>query len=88
MEEGKLNIVPASLAPAVPDGADLFISTWALNESSSVAQRYVLERRWFGARHLLLGMHQGEWLEDRAVAGGAASEAIGAFMPGQRYILR
>jgi hypothetical protein len=89
VQEGKLNVMPASLTASVPDDADLFVSTWALNESSSFAQRYVaLDRRWFGATHLLLGMHEPEWLHGRAVADGAASEELGHFMPGQRYVLR
>lgn len=36
--------------------ADLFLSTWALSESTLAAQRLVGEDlRWFGAEHLLLG---------------------------------
>ena len=33
--------------------ADIFISTWALSESSKFSQDYVVEKRWFGAKHLM-----------------------------------
>ena len=83
-----LNIVPIGLAAELAVQADVFISTWALNESADPAQRMVADGGWFGARHLLLGMHDGEWLLERAATGGARTEPVGDFVPGQNYAFR
>jgi hypothetical protein len=53
----KVNLVPSS---AVLDGlvaieADAFLSTWALSESPAAGQRFVTDRSFFGANHVLLG---------------------------------
>lgn len=55
IEEGKVNILPVGLAEGRTPEADLFISTWALSESSPAAQELVVGRDWFGARSLFLG---------------------------------
>lgn len=86
--ESRINLVPVWMAEDLMTRADLFISTWALNESSTQAQRAVVERNWYGAPHLLLGMHHGEELEQVALWQGARSEIIGEHMSGQRYIFR
>ncbi len=52
--EGTVNVVPVGLVDSLELRPDLFISTWALSESSTAAQEYVAARNWFGARHLLL----------------------------------
>lgn len=88
VEQGRVNLVPLGLITTVEDDARLFVSTWALNESSSAAQDHVVRRRWFGARHLLMGMHHGERIEAQAVKEGATSEKLGDFMPAQRYVFR
>lgn len=86
--EGRFNLVPVGLVAAIDGRADLFVSTWALNESPPVAQRRVLDRSWFGADHLLLGMHRGDPLERWATRDGAVPEDVGPFMPAQRYLMR
>lgn len=88
LRPGTINLVPVTLAASLAVAADLFVSTWALNESAPAAQDLVVGRDWFGAAHLLLGMHQGVALADRAVAGGARVVVIGDFMPGQTYVMR
>ena len=85
---GRVNIVPAAFAGELDLWADLFISTWALNESPPEAQRLVLERDFFGADALLLGMHGGDPLAAKLVARGARRVPVGDFMPGQYYFLR
>jgi hypothetical protein len=84
----RINLVPAYLAGDLRFDAQLFISTWALNESPATAQDLVVERAWFGAEHLLLGMHEGVPLADRAIAAGARAVPVGEFLPGQNYIVR
>lgn len=52
---GRINLLPLTFLERRGDlRADLFISAFALNESSDLAQDFVLSRNWFGARHLLV----------------------------------
>lgn len=89
ISEGRINILPVGLVDKMTDfEADLFISTWALNESTPEAQRYVLGHRWFGAERLLLAMHKGDPLEEQVLAWGAREVPVGDFMPPQRYFVR
>ncbi len=85
---GKVNVVPVGLAAQLEVRADLFVSTWALNESTPEAQAYVTRRDWFGAPALLLAMHAGDPLEAAVLSAGASAVPLGAFMPGQRYLVR
>ncbi len=82
-----VNVVPVGLVDEVDVDADLFISNWALNESTAAAQRCVVERGWFGADSLLLAMHAGDPLTQVALAAGAAAVPLGDFMPGQQYLV-
>ncbi|HEX2178434.1 MAG TPA: putative sugar O-methyltransferase [Actinomycetota bacterium] len=89
LAEGKFNVVPLGLIDKLAGfGADLFVSTWALNESTPQAQRHVLGAGWFGARRLLLAMHKGDPLEEHVRAAGARETPVGDFMPPQRYFVR
>jgi hypothetical protein len=85
---GKINIVPIGLACRLDLDVDLFISTWALNESSVDAQRFVLDRNWFSAPSLLLGMHAGDPFAPHALDAGAVAVPLGNFMEGQQYLIR
>lgn len=85
---GRINVVPIGLAADLFVDADLFISTWALNESTAAAQAFVLGRHWFGAEALLLGMHHGDPFEPAVLAAGATATPLGAWMPGQHYFVR
>lgn len=88
---GKINLVPlGSLKPGQLK-ADLFLSTWALSESSKYSQDYVAGEKWFGAKHLLLAFQSGdsrlphaELVGERAKDSGAAVEPIELF-PGSSY---
>lgn len=91
---GKINLLPVSLLEEHRLEADLFLSTWALSESSRHAQEYVCEREWFGARRLLLGyqkddIHRDEFVDPVVLERGAA--AVGGclkpfpFGDGQHY---
>ena len=51
----KINLLPVSLLTKIFFKCDLFISNWALSESSVISQKLVDRRKWFGAKHLLLG---------------------------------
>jgi hypothetical protein len=84
----RINVVPLGLAATLEVAADLFVSTWALNESTRAAQDLVVGRGWFGARSLLLAMHLGDPLAPVAVAHGADPVPLGPFAPGQHYFVR
>jgi len=85
---GRLNVVPLGLVRDLEVTADLFVSTWALNESTPAAQEHVLGRAFFGAEDLLLAMNDSDPLVPAVLAAGARAEALGDFMPGQHYYLR
>lgn len=78
--------------PATLNG-ELFISTWALSESTSAAYEWVVAHDWFGASNLLLAYneHWKPWpeneLETSLSAQGwhVAREAI-PFLPGSFYL--
>jgi hypothetical protein len=89
-----MTLIPVGLASAVDLRADLMLSTWALSESAHAAQDLVVEREWFGARHLLLAHQRSSddfpsagRLGDLAVAAGARSEAV-QVLPGSTYAFR
>lgn len=88
VEDGLVNVVPIGLVSELTVAADLFISTWALNESEPAAHDEVIGRDWFGAPALLLAMHAGDPLEPRVLAAGAEPLHVGPFMPAQRYLVR
>jgi hypothetical protein len=85
---GRVNVVPVGLAARLDVRADLFVSTWALNESARPAQQFVLDRDWFGAHGLLIGMHHGDPLAKDVLDAGATAAPIGPWMPGQHYFVR
>ena len=87
---GQVNVVPVGLVPHLDLRVDLFVSTWALNESSQAAQRYVLGRDLFGAEHVLMAMHDTDPLVDRLADHhlDVASVPVGGFLPHQRYYVR
>lgn len=84
---GRINLVPIGLVADTTVTADLFISNWALNESTSAAQSDVIGREWFGARSLLLAMHAGDPLTEVVLGRGARAVPLGGFMPGQQYLV-
>jgi hypothetical protein len=52
--EGKVNIVSLGFIEKINTTPDLFVSTWALSESSTYSQDYVLSKDFWSARHLLI----------------------------------
>lgn len=91
IKDNKINIISISFLDDFKIKADLFISTWALSESSKYSQDFVLKSNWFGAKHLLLAYQDnpaglfnpsriGKLAKDR----GAAIEDI-EFLSGNHY---
>ena len=54
IQKGKINILPVCFLEYHELKADLFISTWALSESSKHSQDYVINNKWFNSKHILL----------------------------------
>ena len=93
IEKGKINLVPLCFLEHMRFCCDLFISTWALSESSEVAQDYVVSQNWFDARHLLLAfqVHNYQFpsagrLGSLALSRGASIVEIPSF-PGNYYAM-
>lgn len=91
---GKVNLLSVGLIDWLQLRADLFVSTWALSESSVFAQDDVVRRNWFGAPRLLLAYQIGSRdfptggrLGELAQSSGAALEEI-SFIQGSRYAFR
>lgn len=89
--KNKINILPVQFIDKVKFKADLFISTWALSESSKYSQDLVVKHKWFGAKHLLLayqdnpdGLFSPKRVGKLAADRGALIEDI-EFLPGNHY---
>ena len=92
--DGKINILPLSFLEKFKLNCDLFISTWAISESSIFAQDYVVNQGWFNSPHLLLAYQNNS--EKFPTAGRIENltdkknifiEDI-SFLPGNKYIFR
>jgi hypothetical protein len=90
----KVNLVPVCFVENLKVQADLFISTWALSESSKYSQDYVVSRRWFDANHLLLAYSSSnDAFPDASRLGEIAAQAGAAraeieFLSGNYYAFR
>jgi len=95
VHSGKINLIPICFLDYQEISADLFVSTWALSESSKFSQDYVAVREWFKSKHLLIAYHKSSanYLPDSdrvgtlARASGALIEEID-FLPGNYYAFR
>lgn len=56
--KGKINILPISLLKGKKIRTEIFISNWALSESTKKAQDYVLSKEWFGAKYIFMGFQE------------------------------
>lgn len=89
--KGKINLIPLALLDKTTLEADLFVSTWGLSESSEAAQDYVINKKWFGASHFLLGFQKSTKALPTASRLGQLSKKDGAtiheieFIPGNYY---
>lgn len=91
IKANKINILSLGLLDNYQIKTDLFISTWALSESSKFSQDYVLSKNWFKAKHLLLayqenpvGLYNPARIGKLAKKKGAIIEDI-EFLPGNHY---
>lgn len=94
IKKGKINLVPLCLLEGLDIRCDLFISTWALSESSAAAQDYVAGRNWFDTKHLLLAFQAANKQFPTATRVGDQSQRAGAKImdvpsfPGNFYAIR
>lgn len=56
--KSKINILPLGLLKYYKLKADLFLSTWALSESTKLCQLLVKKQKFFSANHLLMSFHE------------------------------
>lgn len=96
IEKHKINLLPLGLMDCYDFSADLFVSTWALSESSRHAQDYVRGKKWFEAKHLLLAYQDPEFCQRLPDTGRIGQLAFydGAtvfpidFVPGNYYAFK
>jgi hypothetical protein len=91
---GKVNLIPLSFLEDFKIKGDLFISSWALSESTRYSQDYVMRHNWFDARHILLAYQDANVSLPDSCRIGKLAEVSGAiiedidFLPGQHYAFR
>ena len=94
IESGKLNLLPVCFLSNHLVSGDLFISTWALSESSAFSQDLVRGQNWFGCKHLLLAYQENSPATPEAERVGKAAADAGAsieeisFLPKNYYAFR
>lgn len=90
----KINLVPICFVDTHKISGDLFISTWALSESSRYSQDYVVAHKWFDSKHILLAYQDSNKKLPDADRVGKLAAGIGAviedieFLPGNHYAFR
>jgi len=92
-EEVPVILVPLPSIDRVGGPFDLFVSTWALSESTPQAYAYIKGKHWFGADKILLAFHQ-EWIPWDNGEPGKSLESSGRrvnvepilFLPGSCYL--
>lgn len=94
IQEGKINLVPLALLDSVSIKGDLFVSTWGLSESAKEAQDYVVKKKWFKAKHLLIGFQDSTKELYNASRLGQIAKKDGAkiidieFIPNNHYAIK
>jgi hypothetical protein len=79
---GVFTIVPPGLAQTLDVDADLFVSLWAMSESTRTGQDAIVRARWFGAPALLTAFqHRGAGVPDSARVGRLIEDAGGHLYP-------
>lgn len=94
LHERKVNLLPICFLNGQLSEVDLFISTWALSESSRYAQEFVAEREWFHSEHVLIAFQQAnrsfpdsELARTPLKSAGTVIEPI-EFSPGNYYAFK
>src|ERR1035437_403862 len=89
---GRINLVPLNFVDNLDIRADLFLSTWALSESSLFSIKYVIKKNLYSARHVLIGyqdkslvLPESEEVKEIADSFGCKTENI-PFLPKNHYI--
>ena len=75
--KNKINLIPVSLLEKIDLKCDLFITNWALSESSRISQNLVRDQKWFGAKHLLVGYQSNCQAFEQAEGVGKMVEVAG-----------
>lgn len=87
----KINLLPLCFLDCHAISSELFISTWALSESSRYSQDYVVDHEWFNAKHILVAYQDSSKTLPDADRVGKLAKNIGAttehieFLPANQY---
>lgn len=82
IRKNKINIVSLPFLGVIKNKPNLFISTWALSESSKFSQDFVINKGWLKAPHLLIGYRESdERLPDSDRVGRIAEENGAKIIP-------
>ncbi len=88
---GKINLLPTCFIDRHKINSDLFISTWALSESSKYSQDIAIKDNFFNAEHFLIAWHDNNsfFPDSERILGpiirlGAVTEDI-EFLPKNHY---
>jgi hypothetical protein len=93
IEERKIQLIPLPFLDRLVVEGDLFLSTWALSESTKQAYSYVKSRNWFGSKNILLAYNDKwkpwddeELKEDLERRGYEVTMEPISFLPGNHYV--
>ena len=91
IQRNKINIVSLPFMNTIKSKPDLFISTWALSESSKFSQDFVINRTWLKAPHIFLGYRESDERLPNSDRIGRIAKENGAkiipidFLPGKHF---
>lgn len=78
IRDEKINLVPLCFLDCHAISSELFISTWALSESSRYSQDYVANHEWFNSKHILVAYQDSSKRLPDADRVGRLAKNIGA----------
>jgi len=84
----KINLLPVCFVDRHKISGDLFISTWALSESSKYSQDYVVNHRWFDSKHVLLAYQDSSTNLPNADRIGKIAAGMGAVIEDIEFLSR
>lgn len=94
IRKGAINLVPIALLDELNIKGDLFVSTWGLSESKKEAQDFVMSKKWFGCKNILIGFQDSTPELKHASRLGKLAKNDGAkiinieFIPNNHYALK
>lgn len=85
--KGMVNLVPLTEVDGLDMSADMFISTWALNESTDACGELLKSRQWYGAEQFLISYLRGSYNIDTIEGIGGKILDVD-FLPPNKYMVK